>query len=88
MEGVGKGGVLHHPKFPFGAAVREVDGLAGQGDRLRYVAEGEVEFAQVDVADGGVIPVLLLHGGLPSRPHRLDGVGKAHGTRIVVQPLP
>src|ERR1019366_10089027 len=72
MEGVGERGASGPPLEPVATAVREIDRLPGCGDRLRYVSEGEVEFAQVAVPDGCALPILRLHGGFGSGPHGLD----------------
>src|ERR1017187_5460796 len=76
MEGVGEVGAPSHPLEPVGTAVREIDRLPGRRDRFRYVAESEVELAEVAVTDGRVLPILRLRVGFGSGPHGRDGIGQ------------
>src|SRR2546422_511518 len=56
MEGVAERGVTHHPLRPVAFAIGEINRQPGCGNRGRNVAEREVEFAEVPVPDGSVLP--------------------------------
>src|ERR1017187_9264146 len=76
MEGVGEGGAPAYPLSPLATAVGEIDRLPGCGDRFRYVAEGEMELADVVVMAGYAPPIRQLHGGFGCNLHRLDSIGQ------------
>jgi len=76
MEGVSEGGAFAHPLGPVATAVGEIDRLSGRVHCFLYASEGDVEFAEIAVSDGSVLPILRFRGVVGCGPHVLDGVGQ------------